>query len=175
MLQAAPWGLRGLLNWIKDRYNNFPVLITENGYNGAQEDGTTDPGREGYYSVSVDPARCFVLLPRTNSTSAIFTDVHACPGQGHERRRLQRDWLHGVEPRGQPRVEQWILVRMMLHPPHANTLTFYFNLILIAHRQKYGLAYVDFNDPNRPRTLKQSARFIQEVTRTKYVRFVKPL
>ena len=61
------------------------------------------------------------------------------------------------------------------HSPHANALTFCFNVILSAHRQKYGLAYVDFNDPERPRTLKQSASFIQEVTRTRYVRYVQPV
>lgn len=30
--QVAPWGFRKLLNWIKDRFNNVKVMVTENGY-----------------------------------------------------------------------------------------------------------------------------------------------
>lgn len=31
-LYSVPEGLRGLLNWLKNEYNNIPVLITENGW-----------------------------------------------------------------------------------------------------------------------------------------------
>lgn len=32
ILQVAPWGFRKLLNWIKDRFNNPKVMVTENGF-----------------------------------------------------------------------------------------------------------------------------------------------
>lgn len=35
----VPWGLRGLLNWIKDHYGDVRVLVTEN---GLSEAGTSE-------------------------------------------------------------------------------------------------------------------------------------
>jgi beta-glucosidase/6-phospho-beta-glucosidase/beta-galactosidase len=31
---VVPWGLREILRFIKDKYKNPPVFITENGYGG---------------------------------------------------------------------------------------------------------------------------------------------
>jgi beta-glucosidase len=36
-LYVVPWGMRGILNWIKDRYNNPPLYITENGVDVPKE------------------------------------------------------------------------------------------------------------------------------------------
>ncbi|XP_034246765.1 uncharacterized protein LOC117648371 isoform X2 [Thrips palmi] len=49
--RTAPWGLRGALNWIKNRYNNLPILISENGHSGPADEGLNDPDRERYYSA----------------------------------------------------------------------------------------------------------------------------
>uniref|UniRef100_A0A2K5J2E8 Lactase/phlorizin hydrolase n=1 Tax=Colobus angolensis palliatus TaxID=336983 RepID=A0A2K5J2E8_COLAP len=38
--RAAPWGMRRLLNWIKEEYGDIPIYITENGV------GLTDPDAE---------------------------------------------------------------------------------------------------------------------------------
>ncbi|KAJ4444306.1 hypothetical protein ANN_06098, partial [Periplaneta americana] len=32
LFEVVPWGFRKLLNWIKNSYNNTPVIITENGF-----------------------------------------------------------------------------------------------------------------------------------------------
>jgi beta-glucosidase/6-phospho-beta-glucosidase/beta-galactosidase len=37
------------------------------------------------------------------------------------------------------------------------------------HRSKFGLYYVDFNDPERKRTPKQSALFMGHVTKTRRI------
>lgn len=47
-LQVVPWGIRRVLNFIKNNYGNPPVIITENGVsdtNGTLEDN----GRVAYY------------------------------------------------------------------------------------------------------------------------------
>jgi beta-glucosidase/6-phospho-beta-glucosidase/beta-galactosidase len=49
-LQVVPWGLRKLLNWIANEYNNPPVLITENGFSDQGE--LDDIDRVDYHIVS---------------------------------------------------------------------------------------------------------------------------
>lgn len=47
-LKVVPFGFRKLLNWIKNTYDNVPVIVTENGY--ADFNGLQDPTRVSYYS-----------------------------------------------------------------------------------------------------------------------------
>ncbi|XP_034246129.1 myrosinase 1-like [Thrips palmi] len=124
---VAPWGFRAVLNWIKDRYDNFPVLVTENGYAGAHDEYTSDPGREGYYSTYMR------ALAR-----AINED--GCNVIGYTAWCLEDnlEWSDGFSLR-------------------------------------FGLAHVDYDDPNRPRVLKNSARLFRDVATTKYARFVQPV
>lgn len=51
MFQVVPWGLRETLRFIKDKYNNPPVYITENGYCGEPEN-LNDVNRINYHHVS---------------------------------------------------------------------------------------------------------------------------
>lgn len=48
-LQVVPDGLKELLKWIKNEYNNPPVVITENGYSDGGQLNDTD--RINYFSV----------------------------------------------------------------------------------------------------------------------------
>ncbi|KAJ8045999.1 Lactase-phlorizin hydrolase [Holothuria leucospilota] len=41
-LKPVPWGLRGLLNWIKDEYNDPDIFITENGISTAEDSQLDD-------------------------------------------------------------------------------------------------------------------------------------
>lgn len=68
----APWlfnvpqGLRAVLKWIKDRYNNPKVMITENGW--SDEGGTKDYDRIAYFNdhlnavaTAIDEDKCNVI------------------------------------------------------------------------------------------------------------------
>lgn len=48
-LKVNPKGLRNVLNWIKNTYNNPYVIITENGFSDVGE--TNDTGRIDYFRV----------------------------------------------------------------------------------------------------------------------------
>jgi len=48
-LKSVPWGFRKLLNWIKDKYGNPEVLVTENGWSDDHTVGLADEGRIQYY------------------------------------------------------------------------------------------------------------------------------
>ncbi|KAJ8936599.1 hypothetical protein NQ314_012214, partial [Rhamnusium bicolor] len=47
-LKVTPWGMRGILNWLKKTYNNPDIIITENGYS---EHGSSldDENRTSFY------------------------------------------------------------------------------------------------------------------------------
>jgi len=51
-LNVVPWGMRGSLCWLKERYSNPPVYITENGF--SDNTGTTDDHDR------VDYLRCYI-------------------------------------------------------------------------------------------------------------------
>ncbi|XP_063922298.1 myrosinase 1-like [Zophobas morio] len=51
-LKVVPWGLRGVLKWVKDKYNNPPVFITENGFSDSGE--LEDEGRIQYYKLHLE-------------------------------------------------------------------------------------------------------------------------
>lgn len=48
-LKVVPWGFRKLLVWIKERYNNPLILVTENGY--ADDGQLKDSDRIFYHKV----------------------------------------------------------------------------------------------------------------------------
>lgn len=48
-LQVIPWGFRKALNWLKDNYDNPPIIVTENGFS---DDGELrDVKRVNFYTV----------------------------------------------------------------------------------------------------------------------------
>ena len=46
-LHVTPWSMRRMLNWIRIKYNNPPVFITENGV--SDKNGTVDDDHRVYY------------------------------------------------------------------------------------------------------------------------------
>ncbi|XP_034248773.1 myrosinase 1-like [Thrips palmi] len=122
---VTPFALADGVRWVKNRYNNFPVWVAENGYAGAADEGTKDQKRIGFYSGYM-----------RGLMQAINRD--GCNVIGYTCWSLEDnlEWLDGYE-------------------------------------SKFGLVYVDFNDPNRPRTLKDSAKFFQETLTSRHVSYVK--
>ncbi|CAO2636699.1 Lactase/phlorizin hydrolase, partial [Lemmus lemmus] len=55
MLPAVPWGMRRLLNWIKEEYGDIPIYITENGH-GLNDPSLDDTDRIFYHKTYINEA-----------------------------------------------------------------------------------------------------------------------
>ncbi|XP_052129911.1 myrosinase 1 [Frankliniella occidentalis] len=122
---VTPWSLAGCVKWVKDRYNNFPMWVTENGYCGTKDDGLNDSKRIGYYSGYMRG-----LMRAINKDGANIIGYTAWSLLDN------LEWNDG------------------------------FSL-------KFGLVHVDFEDPERPRTIKDSGRFIKQIITNRNVPYVK--
>ncbi|KAL1775207.1 Lactase-phlorizin hydrolase, partial [Sigmodon hispidus] len=114
MHSAVPWGMRRLLNWIKEEYGNIPIYITENGQ------GLNKPTLD-------DTERIFYLKTYINEALKAYR-------------------LDGVDLRG---YSAWSLMDNFEW--------------LMGYTVKFGLYHVDFDQENRPRTARASARYYTEV------------
>ncbi|XP_063174479.1 lactase/phlorizin hydrolase isoform X1 [Candoia aspera] len=87
-MRAVPWGLRRLLNWIKEEYGNPPIYITENGVGIKTKSDVDDNKRNFYYKSYIDEALKAYKLDGVNL-------------QGYFAWSLMDtfEWLHGYEPR----------------------------------------------------------------------------
>ncbi|XP_058050185.1 lactase/phlorizin hydrolase [Ahaetulla prasina] len=116
-MPAVPWGLRRLLNWIKEEYGNLPIYITENGIGIKAKSDVDDTKRIFYYKTHIDEALKAYKLDGVNLRGFFGWSLMD-----------NFEWLHGYEPR-------------------------------------FGLHQVDFENPNRPRTPKESAIYYSEIIR----------
>ncbi|CAG0896857.1 unnamed protein product, partial [Darwinula stevensoni] len=115
-LKLYPQGIRKLLNYIKDRYGNPEVIITENG--SSDRAGNLD-----------DALRIYQLKHYINNIlKAVLLD--GCNVIGYTAWSLMDnlEWMAG-------------------------------------YSEKFGLHFVDFDDPQRPRTPKASSRFFRQLIR----------
>uniref|UniRef100_A0A6I8S540 Lactase, gene 2 n=1 Tax=Xenopus tropicalis TaxID=8364 RepID=A0A6I8S540_XENTR len=116
--RAVAWGLRRLLNWVKEEYGNVPTYVTENG--DATDDvppDYDDTARIFYYKTYIDEA-------------------------------LKAYSLDGVNLKG---YAPWSLMDSFEWKS--------------GYRVRFGLHYVDFKNPSRPRTAKHSAIYYSQVIR----------
>ncbi|XP_077176319.1 lactase/phlorizin hydrolase [Paroedura picta] len=87
-MRAVPWGLRRLLNWIKEEYGNPPIYITENGVGIKTESDVDDTSRIFYYKTHIDEALKAYKLDGVNLRGYVawsFMDNF--------------EWLNGYDPR----------------------------------------------------------------------------
>eukprot|EP00069_Balaena_mysticetus_P017326 bmy_10550T0 len=113
MNRAASWGMRRLLNWIKEEYGGVPIYITENGA-GLKDPKVEDTNRIFYHKTYINEA-------------------------------LKAYRLDGVDLRG---YAAWSLMDSFEW--------------LNGYTVKFGLYHVNFNNVNRPRTARASARYYTE-------------
>uniref|UniRef100_A0ACB8G1J9 Uncharacterized protein n=1 Tax=Sphaerodactylus townsendi TaxID=933632 RepID=A0ACB8G1J9_9SAUR len=86
--QAVSWGLRRLLNWIKEEYGNPPIYITENGVGIKTKSDVDDTSRIFYYKTHIDEALKAYKLDGVNLQGYVawsFMDTF--------------EWLKGYDPR----------------------------------------------------------------------------
>ncbi|XP_071833513.1 cytosolic beta-glucosidase-like [Apostichopus japonicus] len=114
-LRPVPWGLRGLLNWVKNEYNNPDIFITENGVSTALDSGTEDEERVTFYRAYINEV-----------LKAIEQDNVKVKGYFAWSLMDNFEWTSG-------------------------------------YSQRFGLHYVDFDDNDRPRTVKTSAQWFKDL------------
>ncbi|XP_055494620.1 lactase/phlorizin hydrolase-like isoform X2 [Leucoraja erinacea] len=64
--RAVAWGLRRLLNWIKEEYNNPPIYVTENGVATKSSSSVDDTDRIFYYKTYINEALKAYKLDHVN-------------------------------------------------------------------------------------------------------------
>ncbi|NXS52208.1 LPH hydrolase, partial [Brachypteracias leptosomus] len=86
--RAVAWGLRRLLNWIKEEYGNPPIYIIENGVGIKTKSDVDDNRRIFYYKTYIDEALKAYRLDGVNL-------------RGYNAWSLMDDfeWLNGYDPR----------------------------------------------------------------------------
>nr|KAG5714039.1 hypothetical protein BaRGS_020367 [Batillaria attramentaria] len=110
----VPWGMRGILNWIRTHYNNPPTIVTENGV--TDNNGTLqDSHRIDYLRSYIDEMIKATLIDKCNVVGYTVWSIMD-----------NFEWARG-------------------------------------YTEKFGIYYVDFDDPQRPRVAKDSAHFYKQV------------
>ncbi len=135
-LRIAPWGLRKLLNYIKERYNDPKIIITENGY--SDKAGYLDDSmRIYYYKYNINNVlkgmENAYINENVTKYSYFYTITAIKDGvnvQGYTAWSLMDNFEWG---RG--------------------------------YSERFGLHYIDFNDPDRPRVPKDSAKYYASLVR----------
>ncbi|XP_071110740.1 lactase/phlorizin hydrolase-like [Haliotis cracherodii] len=113
-LRVVPWGLRKILNWIKNKYGDVPILITENGVSD-RSGVLDDQHRIHFYRYYINEVMKAIHLDKVNVRSYTAWSIMD-----------NFEWARG-------------------------------------YTERFGLHYVDFDDPNLTRVPKASAAFYRHV------------
>lgn len=111
----VPWGMRRLLNWIKETYGNPELYITENGYADPENGTTDDATRTRFYRLYINEVLKAIKLDGCNVKS----------------------------------YTAWSLIDNFEWTP--------------GYTQRFGVSWVNFTDPERTRTPKQSGLSLKQI------------
>ncbi|XP_034642170.1 lactase-phlorizin hydrolase [Trachemys scripta elegans] len=87
-MRAVAWGLRRLLNWIKEEYGNPPIYVTENGVGTQTKSDVDDTNRIFYYKTYINEALKAYKLDGVNLRGYIAWSLMD-----------NFEWLHGYSAR----------------------------------------------------------------------------
>jgi len=95
----VPWGMRRLLNWIKDTYDNPELYITENGYADPENGTTDDPTRTRFYRLYINEVLKAIKLDGCNVKSytawSLIDNFEWTPGYTQ---RFGVTWVNFTDP-----------------------------------------------------------------------------
>lgn len=95
----VPWGMRRLLNWIKDTYGNPELYITENGYADPENGTTDDPTRTRFYREYINEVLKAIKLDGCNVKSytawSLLDNFEWTPGYSQ---RFGVTWVNFSDP-----------------------------------------------------------------------------
>lgn len=122
-LYCVPWGMRKILVWLKEQYNDPEIIITENGFSVSGEDDLPLP------AALNDQDRVTYL-------------------RGYINEALKAVKLDGVKLKG---YFVWSLLDNFEWDD--------------GFRYRFGIHHVNFDHPDRPRYVKQSAKIYKEIVK----------
>lgn len=97
--QSTPWSIRESLLWLRDRYGNISVMVTENGIGSTTERGLDDRHRQVYLSVST------LTVARTARNRWRFWGKRFPSNKGYQRLQLNTKTFRTFERKRYKRIE----------------------------------------------------------------------
>lgn len=95
----VPWGMRRLLNWIKETYGNPDLYITENGYADRENGTTEDETRTRFYREYINEVLKAIKLDGCNVKSytawSLLDNFEWTPGYSQ---RFGVTWVNFTDP-----------------------------------------------------------------------------
>lgn len=95
----VPWGMRRLLNWIKEAYGNPELYITENGYADPENGTTDDTTRTRFYREYINEVLKAIKLDGCNVKSytawSLLDNFEWTPGYSQ---RFGVTWVNFTDP-----------------------------------------------------------------------------
>uniref|UniRef100_H2YTI0 beta-glucosidase n=1 Tax=Ciona savignyi TaxID=51511 RepID=H2YTI0_CIOSA len=152
-LYQVPWGIRKLLIWIKRTYGDPVIYITENGISEHHSDGLDDDIRVNYYKNYINEE--YNDPPILITENGISEEGNSDELNDWWRKSYYQNYLNEVL-----KAIQLDNVNVIGYTAWSLMDNFEW---AEGYSERFGLHWVDFNDPERPRIKKQSVNCFMEI------------